>query len=301
MSLDNSHMAMGGVSSVTVPVQGTPMTSFQWTGYSGTFNQPANMRGMWDGEWNLCLGVVPIPFLGMEGVVQLDHAVIPIIEARMNDAMNVIRDALATYLYTNYSDLSGIIGLQGAIDDSTLLTTYGNLSRSTYTWWKSVVINAGTGSLSGTTYTGTTATPARDTIQQYINQIVKSTGEMPTFGLMGFGTWSSLLNSLTSIEQIHYTPDNNPVHIGVRFRSIDIAGVPIYPDPYCPEGWLFLPNMNYQGLHIHRNGSFTFSGFQSTIPNFQLGFVGVLVFLAAYVNTKPAASGKVYGLSYVSM
>jgi len=37
----------------------------------------------------------------MEGAVQQDAAIIPLIEARMNDATNVMMDAMATALYTN--------------------------------------------------------------------------------------------------------------------------------------------------------------------------------------------------------
>ena len=74
--------------------------------------------------------ITPIPFLGMEGAVQLNHAVIPLIEARMNDATNSMSDAMATALYTNYTNNQQFIGLDGAIDDGTNLTSYGNINRS---------------------------------------------------------------------------------------------------------------------------------------------------------------------------
>ena len=40
-AIANAQTASGGVSSVTVPVQGTQMVTAQATGYDGAFNQPA--------------------------------------------------------------------------------------------------------------------------------------------------------------------------------------------------------------------------------------------------------------------
>ena len=100
----NSQTATGGVSSVTVPVQGAQFVNAQWSDYSGSFTQPAVQQGAYEAEYNLKLMIAPVPFLGMEGAVQQDHAVIPLIEARMNDATNVMMDAMAYSLYNNTSN-----------------------------------------------------------------------------------------------------------------------------------------------------------------------------------------------------
>ena len=288
--LGTANTASGGVSSITVPVQGTQMVNMQWTGYSGNFSQPASQRGLYDAEFNLKLAVVPIPFLGMEGIVQIDHAVVPIIEARMNDAMNVFREGLSTSILTNSADTTQIIGFPGAIDDSSGLDSYGGITRSTSTWWKAYQTAAGSVDLT------------RDLCMTYINALVKGCGEAPTMGITGYGTWTKLLTSLLPLERINYTSGGeNAGNPKVAFRSVEVAGVPIYPDPYATEGTLYLINSNYMSLYIHKNGGFVFSGFQSTIPNYQIGFVGVVVFLAELVNKKCIASGKVTGLNYVSM
>ena len=139
----NSQQASGGVSSVTVPVQGAQFVNAQWSDYSGSFTQPSVQQGAFNAEFNLKLMISPVPFLGMEGVAQQDAAIIPLIEARMNDATNVMMDAMATALYNNTTNQQQFIGLPGAIDDGTNLQTYGNINRSTYTWWQSKVYNAG--------------------------------------------------------------------------------------------------------------------------------------------------------------
>ena len=281
----NSQQASGGVSSVTVPVQGAQFVNAQWSDYSGSFAQPSVQQGAYNAEFNLKLMITPVPFLGMEGAVQQDAAIIPLIEARMNDATNVMMDAMATSLYTNYTNTQQFIGLPGAIDDGTNLQTYGNINRSTYTWWKSKVYNAGN------------VNPTRQNILQYISGTVKNGAEVPSFGVCGFGTWTLLAQDFVGQEQYTITPgsgfdtDNNGPQ--AAFRALMVAGVPIYADPYCPEGTVYFVNTNYMNLYIHEQGSFVFTGFESTLPNWQIGYVGAVLMIAELISTKPKSMTRV--------
>ena len=175
--LSNSHQASGGVSSVTAPVQGSQMITSQWSDYSGSFAQPAVQVGVTNAEYNLKLMITPVPFLGMEGAVQQDYAIIPLIEARMNDATNSMMDSMATALYNNTTNNQQFIGLPAAVSNT---GTYGNINRSTYSWWQSKAYNAGN------------VNPTRQNILQYISGTVKNGAEMPSFGVCGFGTWTLL-------------------------------------------------------------------------------------------------------------
>ena len=281
----NSQQASGGVSSVTVPVQGAQFVNAQWSDYSGSFAQPSVQQGAYNAEFNLKLMITPVPFLGMEGAVQQDAAIIPLIEARMNDATNVMMDAMATSLYQNYTNTQQFIGLPGAIDDGTNLQTYGNINRNTYTWWKSKVYNAGN------------VNPTRQNILQYISGTVKNGAEVPSFGVCGFGTWTLLAQDFVGQEQYVITPgsgfdgDNNGPQ--AAFRALMVAGVPIYPDPYCPEGLVYFVNTNYLNLYIHEQGSFVFTGFESTLPNWQIGYVGAVLMIAELISTKPKSMTRV--------
>ena len=281
----NSQQASGGVSSVTVPVQGAQFVNAQWSDYSGSFAQPSVQQGAYNAEFNLKLMITPVPFLGMEGAVQQDAAIIPLIEARMNDATNVMMDAMATSLYNNTTNTQQFIGLPGAIDDGTNLVTYGNINRNTYTWWKSKVYNAGN------------VNPTRQNILQYISGTVKNGAEVPSFGVCGFGTWTLLAQDFVGQEQYVITPgsgfdgDNNGPQ--AAFRALMVAGVPIYPDPYCPEGLVYFVNTNYLNLYIHEQGSFVFTGFESTLPNWQIGYVGAVLMIAELVSTKPKSMTRV--------
>jgi hypothetical protein len=291
----NSQQATGGVSSVTVPVQGSQFINAQWSDYSGSFTQPAVQQGAYNAEFNLKLMIAPVPFLGMEGAVQQDHAVIPLIEARMNDATNVMMDGMATALYNNTTNTQQFIGLPGAVDDGTTLGTYGNIARSTSvnTWWRSKVYAAGS------------VNPTRQNVLQYISGTVKNGAEVPTFGVCGFGTWTLLAQDYVGQEQYVITPgsgfDGDANGPQAAFRALMVAGVPIYPDPYCPEGTMYFLNTNYLSLYIHDQGSFVFTGFESTLPNWQIGYVGAVLMIAELVNTKPRAMTKVTGYNALTI
>jgi hypothetical protein len=286
----NSQQASGGVSSVTVPVQGAQFVNAQWSDYSGSFAQPSVQQGAYNAEFDLKLMISPVPFLGMEGAVQQDAAIIPLIEARMNDATNVMMDAMATALYTNTTNAQQFIGLPAAVANS---GTYGNIDRATYTWWKS------------TQYAAGSVNPTRQNILQYISGTVKNGAEMPSFGVCGFGTWTLLAQDFVGQEQYVITPgggfDGDANGPQAAFRALMVAGVPIYPDPYCPEGTVYFLNTNYMSLYIHEQGSFVFTGFESTLPNWQIGYVGAVLMIAELVNVKPKSMTKVTGYNYLSL
>jgi hypothetical protein len=262
----------------------------QWSDYSGSFAQPSVQQGAYNAEFNLKLMIAPVPFLGMEGAVQQDAAVIPLIEARMNDATNVMMDAMATSLYNNTTNNQQFIGLPAAVSDS---GTYGNIDRGTYTWWKSKQYAAGS------------VNPTRQNILQYISGTVKNGAEVPSFGVCGFGTWTLLAQDYVGQEQYVITPgsgfDSDANGAQAAFRALMVAGVPIYPDPYCPEGTVYFLNTNYLSLYIHEQGSFVFTGFESTLPNWQIGYVGAVLMIAELVNTKPKSMTKVTGYNSLTL
>jgi hypothetical protein len=290
--LASAQVASGGLSPITVPVQGTPMVTGQWVDYSGSFAQPAVQPGLQDAEFNLKAFVTSLPFLGFEGLVQLDYAVVPLIEARVNDSTNVTIDTFATSLFNNISNQQQLVGLPAAIDDGTFLVSYGGLSRTNNPFWKSTYVHS------------SSVAPTRNLVMQFIAQVSKTTGEMPSMGICGFGTWTLLAQDFTSQERYNVTPgsafgaDNK---VAALFRALDVGGVPIYADPYCPEGVLYLVNTNYLSLYLHERAAFSFTGFESTLPNNQLGYVGAVLSLLELVDVKCKAHGKFDGLNFLNI
>ena len=291
--LGSAQVASGGLSPITAPLQGAPMVSGQWVDYSGSFNQPGIQPGIQNAEFNLKGYVTPIPFLGFEGLVQVDYSIIPLIEARLNDATNVTIDAFATALFNNVANNQQLIGMPAAIDDGTFSATYGGISRSTNTFWKSVYV-----------HNGSPTTPTRNLMLQYIAQVTKTTGEMPTLGIMGFGTWTLLAQDFTSQERYNVTPAGGfgaDHKVEALFRALDVGGIPFYADPYCPEGTLYLVNTNYLSLYLHERAAFSFTGFESTLPNNQFGYIAALLSLLELVDVKCKAHGKFDNLSFLNI
>ena len=291
--LASAQVASGGLSPITAPLQGTPMVSGQWVDYSGSFQQPGVQPGIQNAEFNLKAFVSTIPMLGMEGLVQLDYSVVPLIEARMNDSTNVTIDTFATSLFNNVANQQQMIGLPAAIDDGTFSASYGGIPRAQNQFWKSIYVH-GNGNV----------TPTRNLMLQYISQVSKATGEMPSIGIMGFGTWTLLAQDFTSQERYVVTPGDAfgaDKKAEALFRALDVAGVPFYADPYCPEGVLYLINTNYLSLFLHERAAFSFTGFESTLPNNQLGYIGAILSLLELVDVKCKAHGKFDGLAFLNI
>jgi hypothetical protein len=147
--------------------------------------------------------------------------------------------------------------------------------------------------------------PTRQNILQYISGTVKNGAEVPTFGVCGFGTWTLLAQDYVGQEQYVITPgngfDSDANGPSAAFRALMVAGVPVYPDPYCPEGTVYFINSNYLSLYIHDQGSFVFTGFESTLPNWQIGYVGAVLMIAELVSVKPKSMTRVSGYNSISL
>lgn len=291
--LSASQVASGGLSPITAPVQGAPMVAGQWVDYSGSFNQPGIMPGIQNAEYNLKAFCTPIPFLGFEGLVQVDYSIVPLIDARMNDATNVTIDVFALSLFNNVANTQQLIGLPAAIDDGTFANVYGGIARNVQTFWQSTYV-----------HNVAPTAPTRNLMMQYIAQVTKTTGEMPQIGIMGFGTWTLLAQDFLPLERYNINPASRLEasadfvgHSG--FQALDVAGIPFYADPYCPEGQLYIINTNYLSLFMHERAAFSFTGFESTLPNNQFGYIGAILSLLELVNVKPKCHGKFDGLNFL--
>lgn len=283
--MQTAKTASGGISSITVPVQGQSLTIPQWVGFDGGFAQPQNIQGIQPAEFNLKGMITPIPFYGMEAAIQSDHAIVPRIEAVFNDATNSTVDVLSQALFNNVTNAQQLIGFNGAFDDGTNAASYGNINRAASTFWQSKVYNAG----------GVAAT--RIKILNYLVGVNKYGSEMPTMAVLGLGTWLNLVADIGGLESYQIQPgmgfDSDADRPRALFRAVDIGGVPVYADPYCPEGVMYMWNSNYTSLYFHTMANFAFTGFESLLPTYQLGYIGGVVTLLELVCAKPRTTGRV--------
>ena len=288
----NAQRAKGGVSQVTVPVQGASFVNFSWSDYSGVFPQPPVQTAAQNAEFNLKLGVVPIPFLGMEALVQSSEVVIPILKARMADAKTVAVQSLSAALFTNNSAVPGqtqIDSLLQAYDDGTNVTTYGGLSRTTNSFWKSTLV---------------TSAGAISTRIAFIKKIVQTTalsgGESPDFVVMAPGDWTTLMTDFMSSETFFTNPSSRYREddiVNAGFRGLMLGDTPIFMDPFCPQGTAYLINSRYLAFYMSEDAPFAFSGFYSSIPNLQIANIGVVIVACNVICTKPISGMRITGIT----
>jgi hypothetical protein len=288
--LGNSQRAAGGVSSVTVPTQGASFVQYSWAGFDGAFPQPTDLTAVQNAEFNLKLGVVPIPFLGMEALVQATEVVIPRLRAVMADAKAVMTQTIAQSLYQNNAAAPlQVDSLAQAYDNGVNVATYGGINRNANPFWRSNLFTA-VGNISSRIGVGT-----RIAQLTFLNG-----GEAPDFGVMSFGDWTTLMEDFMGAEQFRTNPGSRygmDDAVNAGFRCLHVLNVPIFPDPFLQQGTMYLFNTKYLAMYISEDAPFVFSGFESTIPNFQIANIGVVIVAFDVVCTKPVTGMQLQGLT----
>lgn len=288
----NANIAAGGVSSITQPAKFNRAVTPQSSDYAGRFNLPADVPGTKDAIWNLKFMIVPIQMFGVELAIQDEHRVIDLMASRFDDVGESMSDYDSTALYGNVTDTTQILGLPAAIDDGTNLVTYAGLSRTTNPKWKSFYRAVSTG-----TY------PTRANVMQYIVLVAKNAGgEMPKAVFVGMNTWLALQQDFQGMETMQRVPGDymGKDDANSGFMALSIAGVPVFADPYCPEGDMWIINHRYLNLYVHQTLGFAMAPFQSMISNGQYAWVGAVMSMRELVCSKPAAQGHIGNFAYIS-
>jgi hypothetical protein len=290
--MGSAQKSAGGLSQITVPVQGQSMVQGQFTGYGGGFNQPNITPGIQNAQFNTCFWVVPIPLPFGESIIQATEKEISVLKARMNDVHAVSVQTLAPLMFApNSANPLFPNGFQDGFDNGTNFPVYGGINRlqAGNTNWKGQYLSASTLS------TGFT----RKTMSQYVLQITDvAGGEAPTFGVMNPGDFATLNNDFIGAETIFTKPGSEfsiSTPVRASFPNINIAGVPIYADHFCPVGNAFFVNTKYTAMYINEDAAFEFSGFQSLVPLGQIGQQGVVVFGYNIITAKPSANAWITG------
>jgi hypothetical protein len=290
--LRNAQRARGGVSQVTVPVQGASFVNFSWSDYSGVFPQPPVQTAAQNAEFNLKLGVIPIPFLGMEALVQSSEVVIPILKARMADAKTVAVQSISSALFTNNSTVPGqtqIDSLLQAYDSGANVTTYGGINRVTNTFWQGNLQTAAGAILSRVAF-----------IKKIVQLTALSGGESPDFVVMSPGDWTTVMTDFMSSETFFTNPNSRYREddiVNAGFRGLMLGDTPMFLDPFCPTGTAYLINSRYLALYMSEDAPFAFSGFYSSIPNLQIANIGVVIVALNLICTKPVSGMRITGIT----
>lgn len=289
----------GGVSPMTIPVQGTRMVTSSWTDYSGAGSAPMVTPGLLNAEYNLKAITTWVPFFLMEGLIQQAAELVPLAWARMNDAGNVVSDDIATRLFAALSANTALqpFSLFDIMDTANPTQgNLGNIDQSTNTWWRAnkvamSSIDAGSQAITRAHMMA---------IVQYAQK--NSGGEPPSCVLLSPGAWAALAADVITGEQYNIMPQGayGEVNEGpnIAFPALRIADIPVYSDPYLTSGTVALmPNFNYLSFKIHKEAAFVVLGPESLLPQYTLGYVMVMLALLETVCSKRSAQSQITGLT----
>lgn len=296
--LGNAQRAAGGLSQITIPIQGQSMVQGQFTGYGGGFNAPVITPGVQNAQFPLAYWVVPVPLPFGETVIQATDREISLLKARMNDVWSVTVQNFAGLTFSNNSANSLFPNsFYDAFDDGTNVATYGGINRSAAgnASWKGQYYVAATGAgKPGTSgYT-------RATMSNFLIQMTDAAGgEAPTFVVMNPADYATLNTDFIGAEQIFARPGTEytmATPVRSSFPNLNVAGVPIFADHFVPKGQLFAPNAKYTAMYMSEDAAFDFSGFYSLVPLGQIGQQGVVLTGFNTVTAKPVANAHVTGI-----
>lgn len=299
--LGGSQKSAGGLSQITVPVQGQSMVQGQFIGYSGSFNPPQIIPGMQNAQFNTAYWSVPIPIPFGESMIQSTEVVIPILKARMNDAWSVTVQNLSTLMFTNNSANSLYPNsFYDAFDSGTNVASYGGISRTAAgnSFWQGQYIDASTLGSGGTQVSVHGFT--RATMSSLLIKITDAAGgEAPTFVVMNPADFATLNNDFIGVEQIFTRPGTSysmTTDVRSSFPNLNVAGIPIYADHFCPLGQAYVVNTKYTALYASEDAFFDFSGFYSLVPLNQVGQQGVVLLGYDVITTKPVSGCHVFNI-----
>lgn len=295
----NAQRAAGGLNQVTVPMQGNSMVQGQFTGYGGGFNSPVITPGVQNGQFNLAYWVVPVPLPFGETVIQATDREISLLKTRMNDVYAVTRQNMARLMFTNNgSNAQYPDSFQNAFDNGTNFATYGGINRNAAgnSAFKGQYINLGSGTFSQGTVGFTRASMAK--LLAYVTD--QAGGESPTFVVMNPGDYATLNADFIGNEQQFVNVGGSyDMNTSVRssFPNLNVSGIPIFADHFCPVGNVFGVNTKYTAMYLSEDAAFDFSGFYSLVPLGQIGQQGVVVVGYDVLTAKSSSGFWGYNLS----
>lgn len=169
--------------------------------------------------------------------------IINFVKAKVQAAEKTLADTFGTDLFGT-SSTNSIIGLESACAGTG--TTYGGISKTTYSWWR------------GQTDAATT-TLSIAALRAIIGDATVDS-DRPTV-IVGLQDWYDDLYG--QIQPGQRFTDSETAKAG--FRNIMFEGIPFIVDSHCGSTDLFALNENYLHLIVHEDENFRFEAFTKPI------------------------------------
>lgn len=181
------------------------------------------------------------------------EAVVNFLSAYFRNAQLAMADLLGTGLWSDaVTNTKAIDGVKGAVDDGTVAATYGGLSRTTNTWWKSTIDSA-------------TTTLTLTAMQTLFGNVTKG-GRHPTIIVTTQANYNRYWALSTGGQAFPSQPQGQDEQLAANgFTNLLFNGVPILVDSKCPANHLFFLNEDFFTLYVQTNRDFVMRDFREPV------------------------------------
>lgn len=207
--------------------------------------------------------------------------VVNLLKMKVQQAEKSLKDVLGDDIHDDNAT-NGVVGIMGAVDDGTNTATYGNINRSTYTWWKAnYSANGGTGR-AVTRYLLRNMAGLCTIDNDRPNIYVTTQGVLDKMSLM--------------LDSQKYLTDPKLGEAG--FMNLVWEGRPVVVDSHIQSPnsnhQLYMLNDNYFHFYVHKDRNFKMRPF---MPSVNQDVITAYIYLMACLTcSAPRMSGRIIDL-----
>lgn len=246
-----NNMKIGGGRDIVIPLDYAENTSFQF--YSGYETLNIGINDIIDAatyDWKQAS--VAVSFSGLELLRNSGReAIINIITSKVKNAQRTFTNQMGAQVHADGTGSGGKeIGGLGLLVPTTVTNTAGGIDANTYTWWRSIIMDA-------TTYNGgaTTSSNIQDWMQNLYIQLTRN-GDKPDLGLFSNVYYQMFWKSLTGIQRISDTGEGKAGFDSLKFVGMDCVleggiGGNMSDSNSVTNATAFFLNTEYIGLFTH--------------------------------------------------
>lgn len=202
-----------------------------------------------------------------------DPAILDFVKQKVKNAEKTWMDKLGTGLYSAGTDPKSIIGLRSIVAAS---NTVGGISQSTYSWWAAQLDSS----------TTTTTIAAMQALYELCSIGSDKPSIIPTTRTL-YSKYYALLQ-----PQQRFT-DAKKASGG--FENLLFNGTPVVVDSYCPASHMFMLNLKYLHLFVHKDEDMRFEPFQK--PTNQNVKIAKIYWAGALGSSNNRMHGKLSALT----
>ena len=275
-------LSEGGTQIEVASFYSTPSAGGSYSGFDLLDVTPYDTIKNMAFDWKQSYSYVTIDGLSL---TRADHpeALANLLAGLFEQAEMDLKDKLGTQTWSDAStNLKNIDGLKGAVDDGTVASTYGGLTRSSNVWTKSQIDSATT----TLTLTAMRTMMGNCTIGGQHPTVIPTTQA-------NYNRYWVLLQANQAFPVQPSLQDEQLAQGG--FNNLLFDGAPVVVDPKVPVNHMFFLNERFLWLYVKTGVDFKMNDFIEP-PN-QDAYVSKILWYGNLVCTSPRVQGKITALT----